>query len=276
MRLVEEEIRVRKASGEIEAFRKEKVVNTCINLGVRRNAAWKVADEVRSRAYDGITTKEILSLTFEILEKYKPEIRLVRDLREAIAMLPPKPEFEEFARKLLRARGYRVSGSTVLKGACIEHEIDGIAEKDGEVIYLEVKHHQRFHTPTPLEVSLSVWATLEDLKEGFEKGYHRFPFTNALIATNTKFSLHAKLYALCKGLRILSWNFPEGGSFKDVIRKAKLYPTTFLKEVDSGLASRLFEEEGILTLDELSRSRKRSGLAERARLVMKAFGGVKF
>ncbi len=74
----------------------------------------------------------------------------------------------------------------ILRGKCIEHEIDAIAQKEGRIVYVEVKHHDRAHTYTPLEVSMKVWATLQDLIAGRKLGHHNLDFTNALIICNTK------------------------------------------------------------------------------------------
>jgi hypothetical protein len=241
---------VTKASGLREKFEKQKIVNTCLRMGASLDIAEEVADEVYKNSYEGIPTSEILTLVFEFLSKYKPEVKLMIDLREAIAKLKPKPDFEQFVRRILGEYSYEVEPAQIIRGKCIEHEIDGIVKKGNEVLCLEVKHHFKFHTPTPLEVPLSVWATFQDIKDGFKLGYHKIKFTGALIVCNTKFSLHAKNYALCKGIRIISWDFPSDCGLRDLIRNKKIYPITMLKELDEETQEKLVSK-GIITLKDL-------------------------
>ena len=243
-------LRVRKADGGLEPFDKGKVIRTCLKLRVGRREAERIAEEVKREAYDEIPTSRILELIYEKVRRVKPALEHAIDLREAISALRPKPDFEQYIRLTLESIGYRVEGNKVLEGRCVDHEIDGVAVKGGEVLLLEVKHHVNHHTYTGMDVFLEVWATLQDLMEGYELGLHRYGFTNALVACNTKISNHAERYARCKGLKYMGWRYPKAMGLEEIIEKHGLYPVTMLRGVERGLLDRL-GDAGIVTLRQL-------------------------
>lgn len=75
-----------------------------------------IADYVERRLYDGVSTGEIYRITMGRLRRYHPEIAHRRNLRAAISLLRPKPDWELFVRILMAKDGYRVEGNTLLKG----------------------------------------------------------------------------------------------------------------------------------------------------------------
>jgi hypothetical protein len=241
---------VTKFDGRKEPFYKSKVVRTCMRMHATPSQAKAVADKVEREAYDGIPTKEILRMIFTYMKEFKPEIKHQIDLREAISLLRPKPDFEKFIALLLRSEGYEAEHNKILSGGCIEHELDAIAKKNGELVYVEVKHHFNHHAYTGLDVVLEVNSTFEDLKEGYKLGKHSINFTRALVVCNTKISEHAKRYAACKGIGCLGWRYPEERGLEQIIEEKKLYPITFLKGLDKETLTRL-GDAGIVLLKQL-------------------------
>ena len=66
------EIRVVKRSGELEPFRKEKIVRACKGAGASPKVAEKIADEVAKTARDGMSTSEIRTAVLSKLRKENP------------------------------------------------------------------------------------------------------------------------------------------------------------------------------------------------------------
>jgi len=244
------EVRVRKADGRFEPFDRRKVIRTCMKLRIGRIEAERIADKISKIVYDGIPTNEILSAIYEEVKKIRPEYEHAHDLREAISMMRPKPDFEYFIGITLSSLGYRVESARIVDGRCIEHEIDGIAMKNDEVLMIEVKHHVNPHTYTGLDVFLAVHSTLRDLMDGYRLGLHRYPFTAALVACNTKISQHAERYARCVGIRYMGWRYPRAFALEDLITTHKLYPLTMLKILKRDHVERL-GDRGIVTLKQL-------------------------
>ena len=241
---------VTKFDGRLQPFDRGKVARTCVRMGADSAFAAQVADRIEAEAYEGIPTKKIMQMIFAHLRRRMPEMKHRIDLRTAIAMLRPKPDFELFVAAILRAYGYKVKSNQFLQGRCIEHEIDAIAEDGKDVFYVEVKHHFNAHTYTGLDVFLQARAAFEDLTDGYKAGTHKTDFTKAMLVTNAKMSEHALRYADCRGIRYLSWEAPRGRSLGEVIDKNKLYPVTLIRGLDSGTQAKL-GDAGIVMLRQL-------------------------
>ncbi len=245
-------IKIKKADGRLEPYDGSKVIRTALHLGLDRADAEKLEKEVSEKVYEGMPTSQILSIIQELAKEFRPEVAHMRDLREAISAMRPKPDFEEYARIVLREAGYLVELGRVLEGRCVSHEIDGIAFKGDEVFAVEVKHHVNHHTYTGLGTLVELWGTLEDLREGYRLGFHSYAFTSAILVCNTKISLHAERYARCKGIMYMGWRYPRAFALSDIVSRKKLYPVTMLKEISGEKLTRL-GEQGIVTLNQLKK-----------------------
>jgi hypothetical protein len=256
-------IYVTKADGSKQPFDKQKIINTCLRLQATPEQAQSIADKIEAKAYDGIPTKKILQMVFQYMKKYRPAIGYQIDLKQAIAMLRSKPDFEIFVARLFEAMGYEVKTNLIIQGKCIEHEIDVVARKGNEIILVEVKHHVNHHTYSGLDVFLQLNSNLEDLRFGYESGRNNFKFTKAILICNTKVSDHARRYALCKGLEFIAWKFPQEKGLERLIEDYKLYPITFLKEIERDEAYKL-ADVGIVTvkqlLDDVEKISRKSGI----------------
>lgn len=240
---------VRKFDGSTQQFDKNRIIASCLRNGTSQETAYRVADRIENESYDGMRTKEILDLVWQYLGEHHPDSRIRIDLRLALSLLKSKPDFEEYASLILKDLGYSVQSNVIVKGKCIEHEIDAIAQKDTRTLYVEVKHHDRAHTYTPLEVSMKVWATHQDLIAGRKLGYHNFDFTNALIICNTKFTDHARRFADCVGIDRIGWKSPPSNSLDGIIESRRLYPITILR--GERRLQRLLLDNGIVLLRQL-------------------------
>jgi hypothetical protein len=242
---------VTKADGTRQPFEPEKVVSTCLRMGVDKEAAEAIVKRVESQAYDGIPTKKILQLVFRYLKKYRPALKHRIDLRKAISLLRPKPDFELFVQLLLREYGYRVLPNQIVRGKCIEHEIDAIARREDETILVEVKHHFNHHTYTGLDVPRIARAIIEDLTEGFDIKLTPMKFNKVLIVCNTKFSEHAIQYAKCRDLNLIGWRTPPDRGLEQMIEEKRFYPITFLKGLNRKSEEKL-ADNGVILLKQLT------------------------
>ncbi|MCD6154804.1 MAG: restriction endonuclease [Candidatus Verstraetearchaeota archaeon] len=243
-------LHVIKADGSKQPYDEEKVIQTCLRLGASRAVAETVAENISSKLYDGIKTNIILEMVFEELEKYVPSVKHKVDLRRALALMKPKPDFECYVRIILKNYGFKVYSNRILRGRCVEHEVDGIAIRNGKTYIVEVKHHYNYHTPTGLDVSRIARAVLEDLNEGYLLGLNNLKIDTAIIVCNTKLSEHARRYADCRGILHIGWNSPEPWNLRIMIEKKKLYPITYIRGLNENLRER-FSSAGIILLKQL-------------------------
>ena len=231
-------------------FDREKVVKTCFRMGATIETAEKIADEIEVRVYDGMETRKILQLIFKELAKYRPSARYGFDLRKALSLMNPKPDFERFAQILLGEQGYAVTPNQIVRGKCGEHEVDGIARKNGATYIVEAKHHFSYHTPTGLDVGRIARAIIEDAQEGFEFRLTKLKIDGAIIVCNTKLSEHARSYGECRGILHIGWNYPLKNDLQTIIEEKKLYPLTSLRDLNVPTRDKL-SSAGIILVKQL-------------------------
>jgi hypothetical protein len=241
---------VTKYDGKKQPYSRKKVVNTSIRMGATRTDAESVADYIETRLYNGIPTKKILQMIFNRLKKHKPEIKHQIDLRKALSLMSPAPDFEQFIQFLLSEHGYQVTQNQIIRGKCVEHEVDAVATKNGKTYLVEVKHHYKYHTPTGLDVPRISRAILEDVTQGHQQGLNNLKPHYAMIVCNTKLSEHAKRYADCRGIRHIGWSTPKNLDLQTMITQKKLYPITLLKGLSTETRNTL-TINGILLLKQL-------------------------
>jgi HJR/Mrr/RecB family endonuclease len=242
---------VTKADGTKQLFDREKVARTCLRMGATREIAEEIAEKIEMNIYDGIETRKILRMIFRRLSRYKPAIKHQIDLRKALSLMKPKPDFERFIQILLSEHGYEVTPNQIIRGKCVEHEVDAIARKNGKTYIVEVKHHFSYHTPTGLDVSRIARAVFEDVAEGFKLGLNNLKIDEIMIVCNTKFSEHAKRYAQCRGIHHIGWSSPPDHGLQTMIEEKKLYPITYLKGLNTATKEKL-ASAGIVLLKQLT------------------------
>ncbi|MEM5812862.1 MAG: restriction endonuclease [Candidatus Aenigmatarchaeota archaeon] len=252
---------VTKFDGRKEEFQKDKIINTCIRAGASQEIATKIADEIESKAYDGISTKEIYQMIKKLLERYETISARIYTLREAIASLDPFI-FEIFIKRVLENYEYICEYNKIIQGFAVEHQIDIIARnKMQELILVECKRHRNAHRFCGLDTCLQVYATFEDILDGFKNNKNNYNFKRAWIITNTKFSEHAKQYARVKGIILTGWKYPENESLEVLIEKKAIYPVNILK-TKKNIIEKIMQN-GIITIKELEENNLRKiGISE--------------
>ena len=249
-------ISVRKASGEIEPYDPDKVFKSCMRAGASRDEAEKILSEVDRILYDGITTGEIYRKVEEALERLDYAKASKYRLKDALMRLGPAGfPFEAFIAKVLERHGYETRIRTLLRGRCVSHEIDVIAERTRDIpatkYMIECKYHNRHGIYTGLKETMYTYARFLDLKDGYKLGLCE-RFDGAWLITNTKFSLEAIEYAKCTGVNLLGWSYPPGMSLQAMIESRDLYPITILKDIhveELAILSRM----DLVTLNDLSK-----------------------
>lgn len=224
-------VMVKKADGSMQRFSKVKIVMTCLRSGANQEIAEQIAEKIEAKAYNGIETEEILEIIFRHLRKHRPTVQHFVDLRKGLSLLRSKQHFERFVQIMLGENGYKVFSNQIIRGRCVEHEVDAIASKDGVTYFVEAKHHQNYYIPTGLDESRIARAVLEDVIEGREFGLNNLAIERAMIVTNTKFSEHAKQHGECRGISLTGWSYAPFQGLQDIIEEKKLYPITCLKRL---------------------------------------------
>ncbi len=243
-------ITVRKADGSPQKFDKEKVVRTCLRMGASKKFAFEVADKFERRIYNGIPTDKILRMIFQQMRGREPGIGNLFDLRKGLSMMSSKPEFEVFVQAILARNGFEVTPNQILKGRCVEHEVDAIARKNGFVYSVESKHHMNYHTPTGLDESRIARAVLEDVNEGCAAGISDLKIDRAMIVTNTRYSDQAIQYGKCRNILQIGWSSPADQGLQSMVEGKNAFPLSCLRGLKFDIRIRL-AESGIILFDQI-------------------------
>ncbi len=221
---------VKKADGSLEKFDKNKIIRTCNRAGLGGEESEIVLDHVIKKSYDKIPTNVLLRIILREIRKHSKQAAMRYNLREALAALSPEGIFFElYVKRLLEHDGYKVEHARIVKGNCVEHEVDLVAAKGNEKIMVECKHHRNGHTLAGQSEAMVTWAKFEDTK-------NKNNFTGAWLVCSTKISAHAAKYMACKGVRAVYWSNGLNG----IIEEKKLYPITILESMRGNSIERAF------------------------------------
>ncbi len=248
------QILITKANGDIVPFSVDKLRRSLRNAGASEEAAGDVADEILRSLESGATTKKIYRQAFDLLKQTNRPVAARYRLKEAIMALGPSGfPFEKYFGEILKHQGYSVQVGQIVQGRCVTHEIDVIAEKDNDQIMVECKYHNQPGKVTDVKVPLYIRSRFLDVKDVWEEQpQNRSKVHQGWVATNTRFTGDALRYGLCKGMHMVSWDFPQKSSLKDQIDTLGLYPITCLTTLTSQ-EKRLLLEKNIVLCKELCR-----------------------
>jgi len=223
-------IQITKADGTKENFNRAKLESSLMRTGADRDTIQKVADHIESELSGGLTTSQIYDHAFDLLTKDSRPAAHKYSLRRAILELGPAGyPFEKFVADLFKARGFEAVTDQIVRGRCVEHEVDVVAWKGDELIMVEAKFHNEIGIKSDLKVALYVKARTDDLSYSqFDFGGKIRKLTQGILVTNTKFTEKAIQYAACEGLRLVGWNYPAQGNLEHMIEDARLHPVTSL------------------------------------------------
>jgi len=222
-------IQVTKGNGEKVLFDPEKLKQALASSGAEIAEQEKITSQVESKLFDGIHTQKIYQMAFDLLKKESHKIAGRYSLKNAIMEMGPTGfPFEIYVGKIFETMGYEVETGVFVQGKCIQHEVDVIARKPGEMIMIECKFHMDSSANSGVQVPLYVQSRYLDVKASWEKQYGKDIRYRGGVVNNTRFSDDAINYANCAGLLIISWNYPLDTGLKYWIDKNKLHPVTCL------------------------------------------------
>lgn len=244
-------ITIIKSTGEKEEFNPEKVKGTCQRAGASAQVCERIGREVEKQVREGMSTKEIYGLVHGFLSKEHPPTAARFTLREAIIKLGPVGyDFEKYIARMLAEYGYKTELPPILQGACVTHEVDVLATKDGRTAMLECKLRHETGIFIGIKDTMSTWARFLDLVEGSQIG--KCPHVDeAWLVTNSRFSRDSIQYGHCKNMVMLSWNHPKERPLPAWIDDKGLYPITMLPSLSLD-AQKKFINAGFVLLQDLA------------------------
>jgi hypothetical protein len=234
-----------KANGDREPFNPEKLYQSLVRSGAAMDVAGAITTRVADSLRDGDRTKDIYTRAFAALRQLERPMAARYSVKRALLELGPSGyPFEDFIAEIYRALGYAARTRVVVRGKCVEHELDMVATRNEEQVGAEAKYHNSVGIKSDLKVALYVQARFEDLANG--GAADTGPYTTRLLITNTKFSTQAELYAACVGLELVSWDHPKRGNLRHLIEETRVHPVSCLTSLSTVQKRRLMERDIVL------------------------------
>lgn len=135
-------IKIQKSSGEKVNFSLPKLKKSLRYSGASEKDTQQIIDIVRDELYQRISTREIYNRAYVLLKKKKAVFASKYKLKKTIYELGPTGfPFEHFIAEILSHSGYQVALGQYVQGKCVSHEIDVIARKHTEKLFVECKFH---------------------------------------------------------------------------------------------------------------------------------------
>lgn len=242
-------VSIKKFNGDIELFDIEKLKTSLRRSKASESEIEEIAKNILPILYDGISSKVIYKKAFSMLKKRNRISASKYSLKRAILDLGPTGfPFERLIGALLKHHGYTTRVSVTLQGECVTHEVDVLAEKDGNAFAIECKFHTDFRTSSSVQVPLYINSRFLDVQKHWnDNPKNKSHLKQGWIVTNTRFTNDAIDYGKCVGLHLLSWDYPEGNGLKQNVDKYGLYPITTLTTLKKREKDLIIENKIILT-----------------------------
>lgn len=243
---------IQKTDGSQELFDEEKIEISLLKAGADEKTALSIIKKVREELKeDLIQAKDVYRLALLHLKKKQPLVAIKYTLKKAIMDFGPTGFiFEQYMARILREYGYETETDRVIRGFCVEHEIDVIAKKDNEYYMFECKYHNSQETKSDIKTALYIYARYLDIKKASENNKTNYNFAKAWLITNTRCTTNAIKYANCVNLGIIAWHYPEQKNLEYYIENKKLYPVTILPELKRNHKQKLLQND-VLTIRDI-------------------------
>lgn len=247
-------MKVTKYSGEIVTFDKDKLKKSLFKSGASEADVFRVLETIEEELYDGIPTKKIYKMAFQLLKKVSNVHAAKYNLRTAIMALGPAGfYFEKFIAKVFEIEGFQTLTNLTLNGKCVSHELDVVLKKEGIISMVECKFHNSQDAKTDVKVPMYILSRFNDLNVNEYSLFNQMSkISKCRIVTNNRFTEDAILFGTCSDLELLSWNYPSGNSLKDKVDFYHIYPVTALTTLTLLEKDKLMAQDIITARDLLS------------------------
>ena len=246
-----------KASGEKQTYNRDKLCRSLKKVGVSVKVVDSICLAVEKEIKPGISTEQLAQKASKYLRKEGSAFAARYSLKKAMMALGPHGFlFEKFVAALLQEYGYTTKNNQIMKGECVAHEIDILAEKDNTHYLIEAKYHNTRGVKSDVQVAMYMYARLLDIATAKNKKEKMKIPHHAWIFTNTKFTSNAIRYGKCMGVSLTGWEYPRKESLEEMIARKRLYPITVLPSVNTFAKEQMTQRGLLLARDIISYSEK--------------------
>ena len=248
MKINANHINITKASGHKAPFNEGKLKQSLLRSGANSELADEIVSEVMEMLVEGISTRKIYKTALRLLRNTSRPMAARYNLKRAIMELGPSGfPFEQFVGVLLNQQGYRTQVGVIVKGHCVNHEVDVIAEKDNHHFMIECKFHNRQGYICDVKIPLYIQSRFLDVEKQWKQlDGHAEKFHQGWVVTNTRFSEDAAQYGRCMNMNLVGWDYPRNNGLKDWIDSSGLHPVTCLTTLTHREKQELLDKKIVL------------------------------
>lgn len=267
-------LKVQKFSGELTDFDENKLKKSMLKSGAEALHADEILAEIKPILYEGIPTKKIYRIAFNLLKRKSNALAARYHLKKSLQELGPDGFlFEQFLAQVFQRKGYQVYTNRFLQGACLTHETDLVLIHENHNTLVECKYSS-YDKVMDVKIPMYILSRYKDLQVVTQKiQEHHFQFNTCWVITNNRFSKDAEIFGAYYGMELFSWNYPPGNSLKNWIDEGKYYPITTLTTLTKDekflllqqnilMVQQLKENKELLKSLDLSNNRSRKVLQE--------------
>lgn len=237
-----------KDNGDSTPFEKQKFKNSLLKSGASEIQIDKILKEIEPRIYEGMPTRELYQWAHELLQNQSPAFAARYSLKKALMKLGPAGYyFEKWIAQVLEHLTYRTLHSKIIKGFAVSHEADVIAEREGQLFWIECKFRNSGESKISVTTPMYVLSRIKDISnKKFKFWNEEMEFTNGILVTNSYFTQDSIDFAEYYGLDLLGWDYPAQQNLKSLVDLGGLYPITCLTSLDKEDLQKLLEKNIIL------------------------------
>lgn len=241
-------MKLRKDNGEETVFDANRFKASLLKSGAPEEQVDRVQKEILAKMYEGMSTRQLYQWAHELLRNYSNAYAARYSLKKALMELGPAGYyFEKWIAKFLEHMGYRTLHSRHITGHAVTHEADVIAEKGGELVWIECKFRNTGETRISVTTPMYVLSRVKDISDKkYRLWEEEMEFTSGMLVTNSYFTQDSIDFSKYYGLELLSWDYPAGHSLKNLIDQKALYPITCLTTFDKEQVAALLKRNIIL------------------------------
>ncbi|WP_207795788.1 ATP cone domain-containing protein [Sphingobacterium haloxyli] len=244
-------INVKKHSGELVPFEPNKLRYSLSRSEASEDEVNKVFQRIQPHLYEGITTRELYELAFDLLKNLRDSYAARYSLKKALRDLGPEGfYFEKWIGKVFANVGYStVTGKTV-QGHAVTHEIDVIATKGNAMLAIECKFRNDVDAKISVTTPMYFLSRVKDIK-GLSFSFFETArqFTDGWLVTNAYLTADSISFGEYYKLNMLAWDYPTHNNIKHLVDNLELYPITCLTNLNGAEKNLLLKNSCILVRD---------------------------
>lgn len=244
-------IHVKKYSGELVPFEPDKLKYSLMKSEASEDEVNTVFQRIQPRLYDGISTRELYELAFDLLKNHRDSYAARYSLKKALRDLGPEGfYFEKWVSKLFANAGYQTITGKIVQGHAVTHEIDVIAKKEDTMLAIECKFRNDVDAKISVTTPMYFLSRVKDIKglpfSFFETDQQ---FTDGWLVTNAYLTSDSISFGEYYKLNMLAWDYPAHNNIKNQVDHLDLYPVTCLTNLKGSEKSALLKKDCILVRD---------------------------